>query len=265
MPENNSFRKKYLLPVVYCGVVAMAMWSASGMMAVVKPQNGRAVSPFENIEPAAGAEILPAKVSESDLVGVTELPSIPADTELNKAPAEKDAGAPTEDLPPLRISSDKPEVITLDRDAVNVLVGSDETLRAVPDTNRTIVLIPKKPGATYFRAIDGEGKTIMQRHVIVGSPEKGSQYIRIRRACAADDAKCKEYSVYYCPDMCHEVNVVQGDAARAGNNMAPDVAPSVNVNQDNTQQGGEYVEPPVPTPAPAAQEFLFFKSSIGKT
>lgn len=243
MADNKDFRKKYILPIVYCGVVAVALWSATGMISVMNPQSSNGSFTFANIEPAAGSEdhtthdTLPAKVSETDLVNSAPVvPAIPSENPTVDAAEEA----------PLRISSDKPEVIKLERDAVNVLVGSDETLRAVPDTNRTIVLIPKKPGATYFKAIDADGKVIMQRHVIVGAVEKGNQYIRIRRACAGDDVKCKEFSVYYCPDMCHEVNVIQGNAAiSSGTNRAPDVAPS-SAPADDTS---EYVEPPTPTPA----------------
>ncbi|OFW88283.1 MAG: hypothetical protein A3B66_10520 [Alphaproteobacteria bacterium RIFCSPHIGHO2_02_FULL_46_13] len=234
MSDKKDFRKKYLLPMTYCGVLALALWSATGMISVIGPKSN-GVSSFANIEPAAGDAMLPAKVSEADLTNAPVVPAIPTDTTTDAA-----------EEAPLRISSDKPEVVKLDRDAVNVLVGSDETLRAVPDTNRTIVLIPKKPGATYFKAIDADGKVIMQRHVIVGAVEKGNQYIRIRRACAGDDSKCKEFSVYYCPDMCHEVNVVQGsDANSSGSTRAPDVAPSAPSND-----GTEYVEPPIPTPEP---------------
>lgn len=244
-PENTKdgkdFRKKLILPAVYCCVIAMALWSATGMVSVIGPKNEGASFSFANVEPAAGNEIMPVKVSEADLMGSPEIPSLPMDSS-SAVDAKEDV--------PLRISSDKPEIIQLDRDAVNVLVGSDETLRAVPDTNRQIILIPKKPGATFFRAIDADGKVIMQRHVIVGAVEKGNKYIRIRRACAGDDAKCKEFSVYYCPDMCHEVNVVQGNNVASSNaNRAPDVAPSVASSTDG--DGSEYVEPPTPTPAPA--------------
>jgi|GEM_PF-4830202 len=236
MSDNKDFRKKFLLPTVYCAVVAMAIWSGNSMVSSIASNavGGYAVS---GIETASGeeAEALP-KVSEAELADAPELPALPV------AAVTQDAT----ELPPLRISPDKPEVIQLDRDAVNVLVGSDETLRAVPDTNRTIVLIPKKPGATYFKATDAEGKVIMQRHVIVGAPDKGSKYLRIRRACANDDKACKQFSVYYCPDVCHEVNVVQGDASTSQENQAPNVAPSVS----EPDSSSEYVEPAEPSPAP---------------
>lgn len=240
MSDNHNFRKKYLMPMAYGAVMVMAVWSATGLIKTMGPNMGSQTISLENLEPAAGEEIIQAKVSETELVGAPELPAIPSDSTLENA-GPTDA----EEAPPLRISSDKPEVIKLDRDAVNVLVGSDETLRAVPDTNRTIVLIPKKPGATYFRAIDADGKVIMQRHVIVGSTEKNSKYIRIRRACAGDDTKCKEFSVYYCPDMCHEVNVVQQGGQTTN---APDVAPSI--PSTNDQNDGVA---PSQTSAPAAQ------------
>jgi hypothetical protein len=107
----------------------------------------------------------------------------------------------------IKITSDKPEIVRLDRQAVNVIVGSHETLRIAPDTNQTLVLIPKKPGSTYFKALDVNGKIIMQRHVMVGVAKK--DYVRIRRTCAAGDSNCAQFSVYYCPDMCHEVSVTE--------------------------------------------------------
>lgn len=235
-PEKNVFRKKYMFPLLYCGVIAMALWSGTAMVSSFALNQGIS---FSAIETAAGEDIKgdaikTVAVSSDELVGSNELPPIPAE------PATSDVLLATDatELPPLRISPDKPEVIQLDRDAINVLVGSDETLRAVPDTNRTIVLIPKKPGATYFKAIDADGKIIMQRHVIVGAPEKGNKYLRIRRACANDDTNCKQYSVYYCPDMCHEVNVVQGETTNQ-KAQTPDVAPSVS----EPDPSSEYVDP----------------------
>lgn len=231
MLAPKDFRKKYLLPVTFCGVIAMALWSGTSMISTISPKNAM---PFAFIETAAGGEAdadLP-KVNEADLKDISDVEPLPVDASIVE----------TQELPPLRISPDKPEIIQLDRDAINVLVGSDETLRAVPDTNRTIVLIPKKPGATYFRATDAEGKTIMQRHVIVGAPDKISQYLRIRRACAGDDTQCKEFSVYYCPDMCHEVNVVQGESV-AQKTQTPEIAPSVSTPEPEAAPNSEYVEP----------------------
>ncbi len=223
MSNKENFRKKFLLPVTYCAVLGLAIWSGNALI----PNQGKlAPMSFSGLEPAAGAETnnMP-KINEADLKDAPELPALATD-------AKEEA--------PLRISPDKPEVIHLDRDAVNVLVGSEETLRAVPDTNRTLILIPKKPGATFVKVTDAEGKIILQRHVIVGAPERENKYIRIRRACANDDRNCKQFSVYYCPDMCHEVNVVQGDNASSQTTNAPADAPSSprpddNPNSENVQ------------------------------
>lgn len=152
---------------------------------------------------------------------------------------------------PLRLSLDKPEIIRLDRDAINVIVGSNENLRVVPDTNKTLLLIAKKPGSTYFRALDADGKIIMQRHVIIGSPTKN--YIRIRRACANGNEGCKQYSVYYCPDMCHEVDVVQ-DAAGPGSAI-PEETPQgrVNSGQANQAANNDNQETPLTSEPPPGE------------
>lgn len=171
--------------------------------------------------PAPAERILPAETTTADII-----PSQPLG--LNQDLETKDA----EEIVPLRITTDKPEVVTLSRDAVNILVGSDKNLRVVPDTNRTLILIPKQPGSTYFKALDAEGKVIMQRHIIVGAPK--SDYIRIRRACTGN-RDCREYSVYYCPDMCHEVNVTQ--IKRGESPAVPDDAPMYRQREDRS--GGD--------------------------
>lgn len=150
-------------------------------------------------------------IAENELKIAIEAESKPEEVEptrklatLNPEPSEiKDS----EETDAIKITPDKPEIVTLERDAVNVIVGSNQTLRVIPDTNRALVLVPKKPGSTYFKALDINGKIIMQRHVIVGVAKK--DYVRIRRTCAGGDPNCREFSVYYCPDMCHEVNVMQ--------------------------------------------------------
>ncbi|HPQ50979.1 MAG TPA: pilus assembly protein N-terminal domain-containing protein, partial [Alphaproteobacteria bacterium] len=161
-------------------------------------------------------------ISETEIIDVPELELTPAE------------GVDATEMTPLRISPDKPEIVQLDRSAVNILVGNDENLRAVPDTNRTIILIPKKPGATYFKAIDTDGKVIMQRHVIVGAAK--NEYVRIRRACINGEDGCKQYSMYYCPDSCHEVDLIQ-DTKAASANAAPDKTTSPNsVETTNTDE-----------------------------
>ncbi len=134
---------------------------------------------------------------------------------------------------PIRLTPDKTGLVQLSRNAVNVVVGNLNTLRIIPDTNRSLVLVPKEPGATFFRAIDENGEVIMQRYVIVAAPEK--EYIRVRRSCntrtnAQPGSTCREYSVYYCPDMCHEVSVTTRDAGAVVNELPEQAASSRNTN-----------------------------------
>lgn len=239
MFSKQTFRKKYLLPTAYLCVLGMAMWSGNAMIPDKLPSTSSSSSMSEialaqsSIEPAAGEPdnaSLP-QVSAAELKDIREVDALPLAID-------------TKESAPLRISPDKPEVIHLDEDAVNVLVGSEETLRAMPDTARSIILIPKKPGATFIKVMNAAGKVILQRHVIVGTVDTASKYLRIRRACAADDKACKQFSIYYCPDMCHEVSIIQGDAAQ-GTPTAPSEAPSPSSSNATT----EYVEPTTPTPA----------------
>lgn len=201
--------------------------------AVFTPENSDAVR-LGLLAPAAGLEtpdVPPAPIANKIIpAGTTSAEVAPASpSSLGLTTASVDSV----EMPPLRIGLDKPEVITLDRDAINVMVGSNKNLRVVPDTNRTLVLIPKQPGSTYFKALDAEGKIIMQRHVIVGSPT--ANYIRIRRACAGDDRSCQQYSVYHCPDMCHEVSVTQVGAANSG--AVPQDAPQYRPRSNGEDAG----------------------------
>lgn len=107
--------------------------------------------------------------------------------------------------PALKLMPDKSELVPLDREASSVIIGSPSHIGVVLDTPKLAVVIPRAEGATYFTVLDKDGNVIMQRHVLVGSPKKN--YIRVRRSCsnAADGADCQPTSVYFCPDMCHEI------------------------------------------------------------
>ncbi len=126
-----------------------------------------------------------------------------------------DADASTPDLatthPMLRLTPDKSDIVRLDRNAVSVIVGNPQHLSVVLDSPKTLVLIPRGAGATYFTVLDDKGEVVMQRHVVVASPKKN--YVRIRRSCANDTGRgrsdCQPTSVYFCPDICHEVKTTQ--------------------------------------------------------
>ena len=109
--------------------------------------------------------------------------------------------------PPLRMTSDKPAVVHLNKPATNIVVPNKDHAVIRPDTRRTLIIQPRQPGATFFRALDKNGKLIMQRHILVGTPKQ--DYVRIRRSCDGDDGGCEQESIYYCPGRCYTVNVQQ--------------------------------------------------------
>ena len=130
------------------------------------------------------------------------------------------AAVPTETLdsethPTLKLTPDKSELVRLDRDASSVVIGNPAHVTVLLDTPRLAVVIPRAPGATYFTVLDKDGNVIMQRHAVVASPKKN--YVRVRRSCAnaTGDAACQPTSVYFCPDMCHEIGPAGGDGANA--------------------------------------------------
>lgn len=141
--------------------------------------------------------------------------------------------------PMIRLTPDKSELIKLDRAAISVVVGNPAHLSVLLDTPKMLVLVPRVPGATYFTALDETGKVIMQRHVIVASPKKN--YVRIRRSCANAGDGCRATSVYFCPDICHEIDVPQMGSAVEGSSI-PDETPAGSTNynpEDAAQEGGQ--------------------------
>ncbi len=114
--------------------------------------------------------------------------------------------------PMIRLTPDKSELVRLDENAVTVLIGNPLHLSVLLDSPKLMVLVPRTPGSTTLTVLGARGKVIMQRHVIVASPKQ--KYVRVRRSCInADGADCAETRVYYCPDMCHEVAIQDGDPA----------------------------------------------------
>jgi hypothetical protein len=71
------------------------------------------------------------------------------------------------------------------------------------DNSKLLILVGKEPGATHMTILDDNGEIIMQRYILVSSPNK--KYVRIRRNCTSED--CEDLSVYYCPGICHQVIV----------------------------------------------------------
>lgn len=105
--------------------------------------------------------------------------------------------------PILRITPDKSEMVKLDQEAASVIVGNPNHVSVLLDTPNTLVVVPRAEGASHFTVLGKDGSVLMQRHVIVGAAK--DNYVRIRRSCGPADRGCQPTSVYFCPDMCHEV------------------------------------------------------------
>ncbi len=104
--------------------------------------------------------------------------------------------------PILRLTPDKSEMIRLEGNAASVIVGNPNHISVLLDSPDTLVVVPRNAGASHFSVIGEDGTVLMQRHVVVGAAKE--QYVRIRRSCAGSQ-DCQPTSVYFCPDMCHEV------------------------------------------------------------
>lgn len=115
--------------------------------------------------------------------------------------------------PPLRLTPDKSELVRLPRGAASVIVGNPAHISVLAENANTLVIVPLAPGASHFTALDNKGNVIIQQHVIVASPQR--DYVRVRRTCSRGDDSCQATSVYYCPDMCHEIAMTSSDSQPA--------------------------------------------------
>ncbi len=142
---------------------------------------------------------IPALFSAAALADDVDI--LPAkSTEVAGIPIEEDAITD----PDIKLTPDKSELLRLDTEVSTVIVGNPAHLSILPENGKTLVLVPKAPGATFFIALDKDKNIIMQRHVIVDSPKE--KYVRIRKSCVGSkQTNCQETQVYYCPDMCHEI------------------------------------------------------------
>lgn len=109
--------------------------------------------------------------------------------------------------PPIKLTPDKSELIRLDKKAESVLIGNPQHVSVLAENTKTLVLVPAQPGATYITVLDSDSNIIMSRHVIVAAPKE--RYVRVRNTCRGDDDSCVPTRVYFCPDLCHEVNIAQ--------------------------------------------------------
>ncbi len=120
--------------------------------------------------------------------------------------------------PQIEMTPDKSELVRIDQDAASIIVGNPNHLSIMAESARLLVLVPREAGATYFTVLNGKGEVIMQRHVLVAAPKE--KYVRVRRSCVGSANKnCQETSVYYCPDMCHQI-IMADPSSKGGGGMS---------------------------------------------
>jgi len=144
----------------------------------------------------------------------------------------------------IRLTPDKSEMIRLDKPAGSIIVGNPAHINVIADSSTTLVIIPRTPGATHFTVLGKTGEIVMQRQVIVASPKE--DYIRIRKTCAEDAEDCEKTSVFYCPDMCHEIELNKTIKSKKANNNSTGAASDQNANNS----GSSATPPPEPTEPP---------------
>jgi Flp pilus assembly secretin CpaC len=187
-------------PLTHAGV---SHRKAINMMKTTKASASFKIALFAAI--IFSAPLAMAQEKSNDAV-VDIIPVHAASGDDQSTPAISDSDATH---PPLRITPDKSELVRLDRDAASIIVGNPLHINIMADSPRTLVVIPRSAGATYFTVLDSDGAVIMQRHVIVGSGKDG--YVRVKRVCNTESKGCQNTSVFYCPDMCHEIGSSFGE------------------------------------------------------
>lgn len=161
--------------------------------------------------------------------GVDIIPASPATAKLRLPKPDVSNGT----YAPINLTPDKSELVRLDGEAASVIIGNPQHLTALAENTRTLVLIPRLPGATYFTVLDKDANIIMQRHVIVAGPQE--KYMRIRKSCAGAGDDCQATQVFYCPGACHEIGLSTGDEETSVPDASAMGAGGNNTNdQDNT-------------------------------
>ena len=166
--------------------------------------------------------IMPIKAYADDANGTDQLSSVSDIVTTSTASEAQQIVDAQNTHPPLKLTPDKSEIIKINRPAASIIIGNPNHLTILADSSKRLVAVPRAPGATSFTILDKDGEVIMQRHAIIAAPKQ--EYLRIRKTCAnSGDNNCQETSVFYCPDMCHELmmntgnqNTSTGAAQQAG-------------------------------------------------
>lgn len=138
--------------------------------------------------------------------------------------------------PSLRLTVDKSEILSFDRDIGRIIIPHETHISILPDSNRRVVIVPYAIGTTFFRILDEDGEILMQRHAIVGAPKQN--YVRIRRSCSDAVIGCVPTTVYYCEDMCHEM-ALQERTGEVDTTTGQVADPNGAQNQQGQTQGSQ--------------------------
>lgn len=148
----------------------------------------------------------------------------------------------------IRLTPNKNKILRLDQNAASVIVSNPTHASILLDSPRLLVIIPRAPGATSFTVLNAQGKTILERDVVVTGVKP--KYVRIRKSCSGGDAGCQEDTYFYCPDGCYEIGTQTIEGAMG---MAPSTVPEIAgggtpapPTEDDDQQAN-----PEPVPADA--------------
>lgn len=142
----------------------------------------------------------------------------------------------------IKITADRPAIIPLNDDATSVIVGNPAHATASLDNANTLIVNPLRPGATSLIVLDERGTAIFETQLLINPPK--SNYVRINRVCSASTREtCRETSVFYCVEGCHEM-VIPGQDVEGG--MAQSDGDSVEAAEPEAE--GE-IPPAPPTPA----------------
>jgi hypothetical protein len=109
------------------------------------------------------------------------------------------------DATAIRLTPDRTKILRLRESAASVIVANPAHASVTLDSPRLLILMPRMPGTTSFTVLNAEGKTLLERNIIVSAAQP--RYIRVRRICGSA-SDCAPSNYYYCPDGCFEVTPV---------------------------------------------------------
>jgi hypothetical protein len=157
---------------------------------------------------------------------------------LGGAPAP--AAAQSNETPPLRVTVNHAEVITLQSAASIALIANPDIADIVNERNNLIFVLGRKPGATNLLVYDESGKRIFGREILV-VPEDG-RLVTITRETDVTD--------YYCQPHCRFYEHEQGGAPPAPPSNAGTPAPAGAAAAGAGGQSPNLPTPPQASPPP---------------